>query len=209
MQQVEQALALGYSHRLKVLKKEWGLEAREFDRLVEKAKESILAEAQSTSRFRRAAMLRKVQIAVQKAMDEKKYSAVASLVAREEQLSSGLGNAEYCERAAKELGAPPTEPKDALVFARRALLLNLPNILSDSALSTKERTFLLNDTCAKLGMTHDRAEIESLAKRLEEGKTKAQKDKATQPLTPGQWKGRGAKRNDTEKPPPSGGRSRA
>lgn len=198
LQDLETALALGLGHRLKALQKQWGLDARDFEQLIERAQANILAEAQKTSRFRRAAMLRKVQIAIQRAMEEKKYGYVAALVTREEQLSSGLGNVEWCEEVATKLGPVPERQEEALLFARRALLLNLPNILRDPSLSTKERTWLLNDTCAKLGITHDRAGIEDLADRLEGEKKK--RDQAPKKIKPGQWKGRGHAPVDPEEP---------
>lgn len=205
LQDIEAALALGLGHRLKTLQKQWGLSSPAFERLTEKAQANILAEAQKTSRFRRAAMLRKVQIATQRAMEEKKYGYVAALVAREEQLSSGLGNAEWCEEVVGKLGPAPVRQEEALIYARRALLLNLPNILRDPSLSTKERTWLLNDTCAKLGITHDRAGIEELAEKLE-GKKK-RRGQSVKPLAPGQWKGRGHAAVDAEEPSPGGGRT--
>lgn len=183
------------------LNKQWKLTRCDFSRLVAKAKENIQKNADGSGSYRRAAMLRKAQIAVQRAMDEGKWAAAAALMGREMELSSGISNYKDCESNKDKLGAPPDDPNELLVYTRRAMALNLPLILGDPSLSTKERTILLNDTCAKLGLTHDRAKIERQAAELE-GELKAAKNKAPgRKLPPGGWKNSRAKRNAAPHPP--------
>jgi len=179
---IEVVLCTSGDRGLKALQKRWRLPEKAFPRLVEKARQRILADAQQTSPYRRAFLLRKVQITIQKAIEKGQYGAVATLAAREAELSSGLGNAAALEQQAKDLGPPPDKAEDYLAYCRRALMCNLPNLLADPALSTKERTFLLNDTCAKMGMTHDRARYERDVSKVFEAHKKSVKDAGVKSL---------------------------
>lgn len=185
LQDLELVLALTGERGVQRLRREWKMSAREFNALLERAKQQMLDQAAASASWRNAAMLRKVQIAQQRAFDAQQYGLVAALVAREQQLSTGLASAEICEKVAKALGPPPKDSAETLTYARKALQLNLQTILADPTLSTKERTYLLNDTTAKLGLTHDRDKLELLAKDVE--KAKPQKKNAAA-LAKGQFK---------------------
>lgn len=90
----------------------------------------------------------------------------AAKLAKAERLASELGGADDFD-ALPPLDTILEDPDLALEYGRRALLISLDQICHSRNLPTLERWRLIKDFTATLGMTHNRAAIESRTKKLE------------------------------------------
>lgn len=73
------------------------------------------------------------------------------------------------EREARlaELGPPPSDPTQALVWGQRCLVLMLDEVMRNPAVEPERKTRLVADLVAKLGMTHAKALVEAKLDAIE------------------------------------------
>jgi hypothetical protein len=73
------------------------------------------------------------------------------------------------EREARiaELGPPPSDPTQALVWGQRCLVLQLDEVMRNAAIEPERKTRLVADLVAKLGMTHAKALVEAKLNAIE------------------------------------------
>lgn len=73
------------------------------------------------------------------------------------------------EREARvaELGPPPSDPTQALVWGQRCLVLQLDEVMRNPAIEPERKTRLVADLVAKLGMTHAKALVEAKLDAIE------------------------------------------
>lgn len=66
-----------------------------------------------------------------------------------------------------ELGPPPSDPTQALVWGQRCLVLQLDEVMRNPAIEPERKTQLVGDLVAKLGMTHAKALVEAKLSAIE------------------------------------------
>jgi len=73
------------------------------------------------------------------------------------------------EREARvaELGPPPSDPTQALVWGQRCLVLQLDEVMRNPSIEPERKTRLVADLVAKLGMTHAKALVEAKLDAIE------------------------------------------
>lgn len=65
------------------------------------------------------------------------------------------------------LGPPPSDPTRALIWGQRCLVLQLDEVIRNSAIEPERKTRLVADLVAKLGMTHAKALVEAKLDAIE------------------------------------------
>jgi len=65
-----------------------------------------------------------------------------------------------------ELGPPPLDPTQALIWGQRCLVLQLDEVMRNPAVDPERKVRLVGDLVAKLGMTHAKTLVEAKLERV-------------------------------------------
>lgn len=118
--------------------------------------------------YRRETHFRRGERLFAKAIAAKSYAAAAAVYAAMSRQTTAVNPVNPRRRARlEELGPVPTDPSQALQYARSALLVELEDVQNNDALDPERRLRLMTDICGKLGMLYARSEIEEVVARVE------------------------------------------
>lgn len=117
---------------------------------------------------RREALLRKIQYFYVRCLSGGKLAAAAKALELELRLSGAFEATEQRQQIVADLGMPPDDPREVLLYARKVLARQLYEAMTSPHLDLSARQRIVADIVFKLGATQSRSEIDDSIRRLED-----------------------------------------
>jgi len=109
---------------------------------------------------RREKVLRMAERFYAKALLEKQYTAAANALNLLARMSGAFTQEHSRESALALLGPVPTDPTQALLYAQRALIVALNEVIANPALDPEKRLHWIAEIGGKIGTTHAKALVQ-------------------------------------------------
>jgi hypothetical protein len=142
--------------------REYGITVRQAQRLRAKLYERWDTETLTDAPHRRETLIRMGERFYAKCVAADKYTAGAQMFGHLARMSGAFAHHDPARDARLvELGPPPSDPTQMLVWAQRGMAFGLWEVLNHPSIEPERRIRLITDIGAKLGMTHAKALVQA------------------------------------------------
>jgi hypothetical protein len=160
---------LGPGHAERQLAKQYGVTPRQARRYLSAVYTRWREQSASDAPYRREKVIRMTERFYAKALAAKDFRAGAAALQILARMSGAIRQHDpERERLMAELGPPPDDPTQALVYAQRVMVHSLHEVAINTALDPERRLRWIAELGSKLGMTHAKALIEERLGVVEE-----------------------------------------
>jgi hypothetical protein len=148
------------------LSQDYGISTRQartyIARVYERWEEQITADAP----HRREKVYRMAERFYAKALIDKQYTAASNTLHLLAKLSGALQQESNRENPLATLGPLPTDPTEALIYAQKAMIVALSEVVANPNIDPERRLRWISEIGGKIGMTHAKALMQAKLARV-------------------------------------------
>lgn len=192
LNEIEEMLCTGVSPSRveQILAQKHQISTRQARRLRQKVYDRWDRQARADAPYRREKLIRMGERFYARCLAKKQYTAGAQMFGHLARMSGAFAQHDPIrEQRVAEIGPPPTEPTQMLVWAQRSMALALWEVMTHPSIEPERRIRLITEIGAKLGMTHAKALVEArlaeLGRRVFGGAETASSDLS--PISDADW----------------------
>jgi hypothetical protein len=160
---------LSPAHVERQLAKQFSVSVRQARRYIERVYRRWRDQTSADAPHRREKIIRMTERLYAKAVAAKDLRTATNALSILARMSGAFAQHDpERDRRIAALGAPPSDPTQALVYAQRVMIDSLHEVAVNGALDPERRLRWICELGAKLGMTHAKALVESRLDAIEE-----------------------------------------